>query len=99
MKHAPGWTVFENLYMSNGTIYIVTDEPQDKWPERRLMTSTGLEAVNSPENIASREPTQWDLDWISVAEAQKRWGSRVMPIDETTVSSNLSSSSAALLVC
>jgi hypothetical protein len=60
--------------MSNGTIFIVTDEEgRKKFPEIRMMTSTGLEAVNSPENIALREPTEDNMRIISPEDARKRW--------------------------
>ncbi|KZT72152.1 hypothetical protein DAEQUDRAFT_809411 [Daedalea quercina L-15889] len=74
LSHAPGWTVFQNLYMSNGTLYIVTSEPAS-FPHIRMVTSTGLAAENTPENIAAREPTERDMDVISPAEARRRWGS------------------------
>ncbi|KAH9935565.1 uncharacterized protein B0H18DRAFT_976286 [Fomitopsis serialis] len=58
LSHAPGWTVFRNLYMSNGTMYIVSSEP----------------ASEHPENIAAREPTAQDMDFLTPAEARRRWG-------------------------
>ena len=39
--HSPGWTIFDNLYMHNGTLLIISDDPVSTFPERRLMTSTG----------------------------------------------------------
>jgi len=74
LAHAPGWTLFRNLYMSNGTLFIVADEKQQQsLPEVRLMASTPLEAINSPENIAAREPTQWTMGVITPKEAEERW--------------------------
>ncbi|KAF5325739.1 hypothetical protein D9611_000649 [Ephemerocybe angulata] len=111
IAHAPGWTLFRNLYMTNDTLYIVTDKhfstpsrsrpeysrerrPEfygpkgedltygytkaDGWPEIRMMTSTGLSAVNSPENIASREPIPQNMQFIGVKEARRRWGEVVL---------------------
>ncbi|KAF9468357.1 hypothetical protein BDZ94DRAFT_1154259 [Collybia nuda] len=72
ISHAPGWTLFRNLYMSNGTLYILSSNRS--FPEIRMMTSTGLEAFNTPENIASREPTAQNMDFITPEEAHKRWG-------------------------
>jgi len=46
--------------MSNGTLYIVTSNRQ-LIPEIRMITSTGLIALNTPENIAAREPTEKDI--------------------------------------
>ncbi|PPR02525.1 hypothetical protein CVT24_001951 [Panaeolus cyanescens] len=75
LAHAPGWTLFKDLYMSNGTIFIVADESERmRFPEIRMMTSTGLEAENTPENIAAREPTTQDMSFISYREAVARWG-------------------------
>lgn len=53
VTHAPGWTVFRNLYLLNGTWYIVTDSPSD-FPLLRMMTSTGKEIWNDQESIKSR---------------------------------------------
>ncbi|KAF8599534.1 hypothetical protein BDV93DRAFT_449217, partial [Ceratobasidium sp. AG-I] len=84
LKHGPGWTVFENIYMSNGTMYIITDDPS-AWPSRRMMTSTGLTALNTPENIAAREPTPYDIDWISPKDAEERWGTRIWTVPDFTL--------------
>ena len=74
LAHAPGWTLFRNLYMSNGTIFILADENARKtFPEIRMMTSTGLEAENTPENIAMREPTDENMRIITPEEAKARW--------------------------
>ncbi|KAF8891721.1 hypothetical protein BD779DRAFT_1670694 [Infundibulicybe gibba] len=71
--HAPGWTLFRNLYMANGTFYIVSSLPASEFPEIRMMTSTGLPAFNTPENIALREPTNLDMEIITPAAARQRW--------------------------
>ncbi|PSR81860.1 hypothetical protein PHLCEN_2v6232 [Hermanssonia centrifuga] len=72
--HAPGWTLFHNLYMSNGTLYVVSSHPYSDFPDINLMTSTGLAAENTPENIAARMPTSQELDFITPEEARTRWG-------------------------
>ncbi|EMD37594.1 hypothetical protein CERSUDRAFT_114243 [Gelatoporia subvermispora B] len=74
VSHAPGWTLFRNLYMSNGTLFIVTSEPRSSFPDIRLITSTGLAAENTPENIAAREPTAENMDFLTPAQARARWG-------------------------
>ncbi|TFK54523.1 hypothetical protein OE88DRAFT_1655227 [Heliocybe sulcata] len=76
VHHAPGWTIFHDVYMSNGTLFVVTDEEPSEFPDPVYITSTGLPAVNSEENIRARLPTKYDLDFITTAEAQKRWGRR-----------------------
>lgn len=85
VKHGAGWTIFENVYMSNGTLYLITENPSD-WPQRRMIIDTGITALNTLENIAAREPTEYDLDWISPKEAEARWGKRIWPVPEFTVS-------------
>jgi hypothetical protein len=91
IKHAPGWTILDNLYMSNGTLFIVTENPAD-YPDIRYMTSTGLPADSSPESEAERMPTKYDLDFITPADAKHRWGdgedengARVFSINGNTV--------------
>ncbi|OCH86377.1 hypothetical protein OBBRIDRAFT_890539 [Obba rivulosa] len=74
VAHAPGWTLFRNLYMSNGTLFIVSSEPPSRFPDIRLITSTGLAAENTPENIAARMPTAQDMDFLTPAQARARWG-------------------------
>ncbi|KAF8623007.1 hypothetical protein AX15_006570, partial [Amanita polypyramis BW_CC] len=74
IAHAPGWTLFQNLYMSNGTLLIVSPS-NDSFPEIRMMTSTGLAAENTPENIASREPTADNMAFLTPEQAEQRWGS------------------------
>ncbi|KAJ7147032.1 hypothetical protein C8R43DRAFT_953243 [Mycena crocata] len=92
IAHAPGWTLFRNLYMSNGTFLIVSDTSKE-FPEMRLMASTPLTAENNPQNIADREPTPWSMAILNTAEAQHRWGNdvrsgrknRVLSVDGNTV--------------
>ncbi|KAJ7016649.1 hypothetical protein C8F04DRAFT_1280915 [Mycena alexandri] len=82
VAHAPGWTLFKNLYMSNGTFIIVSDTPLE-FPEIRLMTSNPAKAENNPENIALREPKPWSMVIVSAAEARHRWGDDVL-VNEPT---------------
>ncbi|KAJ6556401.1 hypothetical protein B0H19DRAFT_1152514 [Mycena capillaripes] len=92
VEHAPGWTLFKDLYMSNGTFFILTDMPSD-FPEIRKMASNPLDAMNTPENIRMREPTLWNMDFLPLAVAQRRWGgdvrrarpNRVLSVDGNTV--------------
>ncbi|ESK98387.1 hypothetical protein Moror_137 [Moniliophthora roreri MCA 2997] len=86
VHHAPGYTLFRNLYMSDGTLFIVTDD-RESFPEVRFMTSTGLPAEDTPENIAQREPTTKDMDFISPEEAKKRWDdpNKIVSIDGDTL--------------
>ncbi|CAA7259230.1 unnamed protein product [Cyclocybe aegerita] len=75
IAHAPGWTLFRNLYMSNGTLLVVaSDAEQNGFPQVRMMTSTGLIALTTPENIRLREPTEQEMQIITPKEAFARWG-------------------------
>lgn len=51
LAHAPGFTVFENLYWRNFTYYILTDRP---WsiPDVTLIASRGFEENHDPKNPA-----------------------------------------------
>lgn len=90
VEHVPGWTLFRDIYMANGTLLILTSSPSS-FPETRYMTSTGLPAYNTPGNMELREPTSWDMDIVSPEEALQRWGThpstrRVWSVEGNTVS-------------
>ena len=74
VQHAPGWTVFKNLYMSNGTFYVVSDKPRSEFPELVYILSFPIPALNTPENIQARIPTEQEMDFIGTREAFRRWG-------------------------
>lgn len=78
--------------MANGTLLILTSSPSS-FPDTRYMTSTGLAALNTPEDKALREPTPWNMDIVSPEEALQRWGNtsstrRVWSVEGNTVGSN-----------
>lgn len=75
VHHAPGYTIFRNLYMSNGTLFIVS--PNRSFPEIRMMASVSMFADGSPENIAAREPNIHIMDFLTPENAKKRWGGDV----------------------
>jgi hypothetical protein len=92
VSHAPGWTIFRNLYMADGTLFILTSKPES-FPDIKFMTSTGLPARDTPESIAERMPTSRDMSVIDPEEARRRWGgdrskeelNRIFPIEGSTV--------------
>lgn len=43
------------------------------------MTSTGLVADVTPENIAAREPASQDIDFVSPLQAAERWSGDSSP--------------------
>ena len=73
IAHAPGYTLFKNLYMANCTFFAISPNPGN-FPQRRMITSTGLIALNNPENIRLREPTDQEFQIISPDTAMARWG-------------------------
>ncbi|EDR00799.1 uncharacterized protein LACBIDRAFT_333854 [Laccaria bicolor S238N-H82] len=103
-----GWTLFQNFYMSNGTLFPIipnssytpstgnsesysTMKVDGLLPEIRMMTSTGLMALNTPDNIVQREPTEQEMRFLSVLEAAEMWGKegeekRVWTVDGNTAS-------------
>ena len=74
IQHAPGWTIFKNLYMSSGTFYVVSDKPRSEFPELLYILSVPIPALDTPENIRARLPTNEQMDFISAKDAQRRWG-------------------------
>ncbi|KAM6494609.1 Protein of unknown function (DUF563) domain containing protein [Amanita muscaria] len=72
LAHAPGWTLFKNLYMANGTLLIVSPS-NDSFPPIRMMTSPGYPAEATPEDMALREPKAEHMDFLTPEQAEKRW--------------------------
>ncbi|KAK0432761.1 hypothetical protein EV421DRAFT_1742030 [Armillaria borealis] len=87
VHHAPGWTLFRNLYMSNGTLFLLSSNRS--FPEFRLMTSPGIPAENTPEYATLSEPTLQHMNYITPSEAQQRWGgetqNRVWTVEGNTL--------------
>ncbi|KZT55650.1 hypothetical protein CALCODRAFT_436943 [Calocera cornea HHB12733] len=88
VNHVPGWTLYTNLYFSNGTFFIVSDEQfgDGYWPERRMMTSTGLPGLH--DNGPQREPTEKEMDIITPKQAEAIWGDRVFDVQGFSVLAN-----------
>ncbi|KAJ7170689.1 hypothetical protein C8R43DRAFT_1120440 [Mycena crocata] len=90
VAHASGWTIFQNLYMSGGTLLLLTSDPT-KFPEHRLMTSTGL--PGNLTNDLERMPTSREMAFLTPDEARTRWGgdrvsgrrNRVLTVEGTTL--------------
>jgi hypothetical protein len=74
------------MYMFNGTIFLVSDEPH-KIPDKRMMTSAGLPIENGQAAEESRLPTDGDMRVISTREAKKLFGTGANIIDGVSVSS------------
>lgn len=79
-----GWTIFDNLFLLNGTVFVVTDTPE-RIPDRAAITSKGLKIANGAEAVAARLPTDRELRVISTIKAQELLGDGADLIDGTTV--------------
>lgn len=79
-----GWTIFDKMYIFNGTVYLVSDEPET-FPDRKFMTSSGAIIENTAESVAARMPTDKDLRIISTSAARKLFGSGANRIQGVTV--------------
>ena len=76
--------MFDKMYILNGTVYLVNDEPET-FPDRKFMTSAGINIDNSPEMVAARRPTDKDMRIISTAEAKKLFGTSANRVQGVTV--------------
>lgn len=82
LKHAPGWTIFENVYMANGTLFIVTDAARASFPQLQMMIAKD---VGADGNYFRREPTEDTLSFVTPAQARERWSRGVWTLKGTTV--------------
>jgi hypothetical protein len=74
-----GNTVFKNLYIYDGTVHIVTDNP-NTIPDLKHITSNGQSL-----NLPMWEPTERDIRVIRIRGAASGFGGRVVPWPRTTV--------------
>lgn len=81
-----GWTIFDTMYIYNGTVYLVNDEPET-FPDRKFMTSPGIPIDTSPENAIARLPTDKDMRIISSSEARQHFGTGATRVQGVTVRS------------
>ncbi|OAX39968.1 hypothetical protein K503DRAFT_738473 [Rhizopogon vinicolor AM-OR11-026] len=77
-----GWTVFENLFVLNGTVFVVTDNPQAI--NILTTTSTGLAIQNGKEAVDSRIPGDREMRVVSPHQAQSLFGFSAESIDGVT---------------
>jgi hypothetical protein len=80
----PGWTIFDKMYIYNGTVYLVSDEPET-FPDRKFMTSSGEIIELDPETVPGRQPTDKDMRIISTSAARKLFGTGANRIQGVTV--------------
>ncbi|OJA12843.1 hypothetical protein AZE42_02422 [Rhizopogon vesiculosus] len=82
-SHVPGWTILDNLFVLNGTVFVVTDYP-DSIPDLITITSTGLEIHNGKEAVDSRTPGDREMRVVSPNQAESLFGSSAESIDGVT---------------
>jgi len=70
-----GWTIIDKVYIYNGTVFIVSDEP-GTFPNRKFITSTGIIIDNGPEMVTC-PPT---MTCASPAQVQRGNFSGMAPI-------------------
>ncbi|KAL5492147.1 hypothetical protein ACEPAI_3594 [Sanghuangporus weigelae] len=92
LHHSPGWTIFDRLYIYNGTIYIVTSSPESI-PGLMYITSSGYDMHNGREEVLKRRPTDKDIRVVSPSEAQHLFSPPPQKNQKQQGSSSSSSSS------
>ncbi|KAF7297141.1 hypothetical protein MIND_00947000 [Mycena indigotica] len=83
LSHVPGWSIIDKLYISNGTVYIVSDDP-DAVPDRDNMYSKGVDILPGKEAEESRLPSDNDIQIITTAAARKLFGTGAYLVDGVT---------------
>ncbi|KAG8853752.1 hypothetical protein FRB96_008006 [Tulasnella sp. 330] len=83
IRNAPGWSIMENVYMSNGTLYIITNDPSE-WPKPVFIINVALPLGHGEESDRMREPTSQTISFITPAEAETRWGDRIWDVEDWT---------------
>lgn len=81
-----GWTIFDKLYLTNGTLFVVTDDAS-KIPDRGLMISTGYDIKNGDVEETKRVPTDKEMQIITHKDAKRLFGGDAELIDGVSVSS------------
>ncbi|KAI3615660.1 hypothetical protein WG66_011909 [Moniliophthora roreri] len=78
--HVHGYTVFDQLYMRNGTLYIVTDKPET-FPEIKKILSIPGKALHG----VNLTPTEKEMVVIDPSRAKELLGSRFIRLKDLTV--------------
>jgi hypothetical protein len=87
VTHAPGWTIFDQLYIFKGVVYIVTDSPSTI-PDLSSIYSKGTFILPGRENEPLRLPTKEDIRIINPTQAKQLFGSGIQTIDGNTFLAN-----------
>jgi prophage tail gpP-like protein len=90
-RAATGWTIFDRLYVLNGTMYIVSDDPSGV-PDRKWMVSEGHFIEDRKEAEEARLPSNKTMRVVSTAEAKELFGQSADLVDGVTVRASSSDS-------
>ncbi len=80
-----GWTIFDRLYVHQGTVYIVTDDPKSVPPLHEI-TSAGHPLLKGPEEAKHRMPTNQHIQVISPEDADQKFRKTALWLEGVTVS-------------
>jgi hypothetical protein len=72
------------MYIFNGTVFLVSNEPEI-FPDRKYITSSGINIDNGREMVAARLPTDNDMRIISTSAARKLFGTGANRVQGVTV--------------
>ncbi|KAG8993557.1 hypothetical protein FRB93_001936 [Tulasnella sp. JGI-2019a] len=81
IKHAPGFTILEHVYLLNGTLYIVDTTSPTAFPERRMIISSGAK-IQTPN--PEKEPTDKNMQIITMEKAREIFGDSASRIEGTS---------------
>lgn len=84
IAHVPGWTIFDRLYILNGIVYIVSDDP-DSIPDVSFILSKGIPIDPGREAELARLPTDEHIRVISAEKARQLFGTGATIIDGATL--------------
>jgi hypothetical protein len=73
------------MYMLNGTIFLVADEPE-KFPDLSMITSPGIPIDDGPVDRVKHAPTDSDMRVISTKMAKNFFGDSADVMGGVTVS-------------
>lgn len=82
--YSPGWSIIDRLYIYEGVVFIVSDEP-DKIPDLDAIYSKGVDIEVGEEAEYARLPDDSDIQIISTDEARALFGSGAQVLDGVTV--------------
>lgn len=91
-----GWTILDNVYMHNGTLYIVRDDTRPtEFPPRHLMISDGSRRLDDQPD-EDRAPSDLNMKFLNSTEARAMFGKFANRLEGTSVSAYFKRSASRL---